>query len=230
MSLHLRPTAAIAGDALLPGDPGRALALAQALLTEPKMCNHHRGLWGYTGVTEEGFELTIQSTGIGGPSTAIVLAELARHGVRRAIRLGTCTSLPGGPAPGTALIAGTALAAEGSSRSLAAGDAVRPDRALHAALREAVADRTAIEATVASVDIVSAAPGLERAGEAGRNGASAIEMGTATAFALGPRLGVAVACGLVVADRRPDPAPLSDAELERSSRELAVAAARALAG
>jgi len=47
--LHLRPTAELAERVLLPGDPGRALMLAQALIAEPRMFNHHRGLWGYTG-------------------------------------------------------------------------------------------------------------------------------------------------------------------------------------
>ena len=46
---RLRPTAPIAADAILVGDPGRALLLAQELLEEPKMSNHARGLWGYTG-------------------------------------------------------------------------------------------------------------------------------------------------------------------------------------
>ena len=48
---HLRPAAELAERVLLPGDPGRALAVAQALLeTPPKMFNHARGLWGYTGI------------------------------------------------------------------------------------------------------------------------------------------------------------------------------------
>src|SRR4051795_5111594 len=63
---RLRPTAPIAAEAILVGDPGRALMLAQALLQEPKMCNHARGLWGYTGQTSAGRELTIQATGMGG--------------------------------------------------------------------------------------------------------------------------------------------------------------------
>ena len=54
------------------------------------MSNHARGLWGYTGETPEGRPLSIQSTGMGGPSAAIVLQELAELGVRRAIRVGTC--------------------------------------------------------------------------------------------------------------------------------------------
>ena len=47
--IHLRPTAELAERVLLPGDPGRALALAQLLIEGPLMFNHHRGLWGYTG-------------------------------------------------------------------------------------------------------------------------------------------------------------------------------------
>ena len=50
MPVHLHPTAALAPRALLPGDPGRALLLAQLLTSEPKMFNHNRGLWGYTGI------------------------------------------------------------------------------------------------------------------------------------------------------------------------------------
>ena len=48
MPVHIHPTAPLAPRALLPGDPGRALALAQLVLSEPKMFNHNRGLWGYT--------------------------------------------------------------------------------------------------------------------------------------------------------------------------------------
>ena len=57
------------------------------------MSNHARGLWGYTGRTPAGVRLTIQATGMGGPSAALVLADLAELGVRRAIRVGTCVAL-----------------------------------------------------------------------------------------------------------------------------------------
>jgi uridine phosphorylase len=93
MPARLRPTAPIAPDAILVGDPGRALMLAQELLEQPKMSNHARGLWGYTGAAKAGGELTIQSTGMGGPSASVVLADLAELGLRRAIRIGTCASL-----------------------------------------------------------------------------------------------------------------------------------------
>src|SRR5215218_7899436 len=105
MPARLRPTAPIAAEAILVGDPGRALMLAQELLCEPKMSNHARGLWGYSGETEAGRQLTIQSTGMGGPSASVVLADLAELGVRRAVRIGTCASL-GDIEPGELVLVG----------------------------------------------------------------------------------------------------------------------------
>ena len=78
---HIRPAAELAERVLLPGDPGRALAVAQALLEQPpRMFNHARGLWGYTGTAPDGELLTVQATGMGGPSTAIVCEELIALG------------------------------------------------------------------------------------------------------------------------------------------------------
>jgi len=124
-AIHLRPTAALAERVLLPGDPGRALALAQLLIAEPRMFNHHRGLWGYTGPAQaDGESLTIQSTGMGGPSAAIVLAELIALGARRAIRVGTCGALQPGLALGELVIAREAICLDGASRALGARERV----------------------------------------------------------------------------------------------------------
>jgi len=135
--IHLLPTAPLAERVLLPGDPGRALLLAQSLLTEPKMFNHNRGLWGYTGEARDGRPLTIQSTGMGGPSAAIVIAELAELGARTLLRVGTCGALDATLALGDLLVAGEALAADGTSRALGAGDRVAGDPELLARLVEA---------------------------------------------------------------------------------------------
>src|ERR1700758_3877570 len=89
----LQPTAALAERVLLPGDPGRALKLAESLLEGVKMFNHHRGLWGYTGLAPDGAPLTVQSTGMGGPSAAIVIHELIDLGARQLVRTGTCGAL-----------------------------------------------------------------------------------------------------------------------------------------
>ena len=91
--IHLRPATELAERVLLPGDPHRALAVAQDLLEGPLMFNHARGLWGYTGTADDGEPLSIQSTGMGGPSAAIVCEELIALGARRLVRIGTCGAL-----------------------------------------------------------------------------------------------------------------------------------------
>ncbi|HXS46997.1 MAG TPA: hypothetical protein VN756_06000, partial [Solirubrobacterales bacterium] len=132
MPIRLRPKTPLATDAILVGDPGRSLLLAQALLEEPKMSNHARGLWGYSGRTAGGDALTIQATGMGGPSAALVLADLAKLGVRRAVRVGTCSGLGAETRLGELLLAAKAEAASGSSASfrLDPGTSVSPDGAL----------------------------------------------------------------------------------------------------
>jgi DeoD family purine-nucleoside phosphorylase len=201
MPLHLRPSTPYAEDALLPGDPGRALALAQQLLTEPRMSNHARGLWGYTGTTPEGRELSIQSTGMGGPSAAIVLQELAELGVRRAIRVGTCGALADDLEHGDLVVAGEALAEDGASRALGAADAARPDAQLTARLASNLEDTA--PATIVSTDLFyddqDEGPAA-RADAWRRRGAVAVEMEAATVFTLGSRLGVGTACVLAVSD------------------------------
>src|SRR4051795_1528273 len=123
MPIHVHPTAELAPRALLPGDPGRALALAQVLLDEPRMFNHNRGLWGYTGPAKaDGAPLTIQSTGMGGPSAAIVVHELIELGLEVAIRIGTCGAFGEGLALGDLIVAGEAPAEDGTSRPFGGAD------------------------------------------------------------------------------------------------------------
>ncbi|MCW3033756.1 MAG: hypothetical protein JWM60_2101 [Solirubrobacterales bacterium] len=190
---HLRPTAPLAERVLLPGDPGRALALAQALLLEPRMFNHNRGLWGYTGAAPDGEPLTIQATGMGGPSAAIVLSELIALGARRAVRVGTCGALDPALELGALLIAAEAVCADGTSRALGAGERVAADPTLTAAL-SAQAPGAPV-GPVVSVDLFYEEG---RAG-AGREGL-AVEMEAATLFALGAAKSVPVGCLLTVSD------------------------------
>ncbi len=121
--IHLRPTAELAERVLLPGDPGRALLLAQYLCEKPLMFNHHRGLWGYTGTAGDGEALTVQSTGMGGPSAAIVMHELVALGARRAIRVGTCGALDPMLGLGDLVVAREAIGADGTSAALGGGPA-----------------------------------------------------------------------------------------------------------
>ena len=224
MTDHLRPTASIAPAALLPGDPGRALALAQDLLEAPRMANHARGLWGYTARTHAGDELTIQSTGIGGPSVAIVLEELVDLGVERAIRLGTCRALGPGLEPGALVVAEAAMAPWVQTGRPSAARAL-PDRALTEALR---GGSEALEGvTVAGTDLYYDPDAEARAARSLAAGARVIDLGTTAAFEVGCRLGVAVASALVVV-RSPGGEGLDDEETEAASLRLGRIASVAL--
>ncbi|MDQ3725706.1 MAG: hypothetical protein M3335_07450 [Actinomycetota bacterium] len=212
MPARLRPTAPIAASAILVGDPGRALMLAQELLTQPKMSNHARGLWGYGGETKAGHELTIQSTGMGGPSATVVIGDLAELGVRRAIRIGTCSS-SGELRPGELVLIREARAA--------AGGAALPDPSLTAALAERVGG-SAREGAVASLDTLHR-PGVDEPPAA----AEVADMQTAALFEAGTTLGVEVAAVLVVAHAAGVP-DLGDEELNEAVKAAGGAASAVL--
>lgn len=219
MPARLRPTAPIAPDAVLVGDPGRALMLAQVLLDQPKMSNHARGLWGYSARTPEGRELTIQATGMGGPSAALVLADLAELGVRRAIRVGTCTALD--PSLRAGQLLAVASARPWTESGGRAGEPSEPDPLLEARLRAALGAGVR-DASVASLDV------LHRGGHpAPVAEGDAADMQTAALFARGRELGVALAAVLVVSDAGAD--ALDDQEAEEAAKVAGEAASEALA-
>ena len=221
--VHLKPNAGVAERALLPGDPGRALRLAQHLLAAPmQVLNTNRGLWGYTGTAADGRPLTIQSTGMGGPSAAIVAEELIGLGARRLVRVGTSGGLDG-QALGTLLVAGAALCADGASRALGAGERAEADPELTAAL-ERVAGPSAV---VASSDLFYD-PDAERPGRWLAAGAVAVEMEAATLFTIARLRGVAAGCVLIVSDRVPQGERIGDDELHTAELRLGEAAVAAL--
>ena len=217
---YLRPMAPTAEAAILCGDPARALLLAQELLSEPRMSNHHRGLWGYWGETADGAELTVQATGIGGPSASIVLGELIEAGLRRAIRIGTCSSPDGSLGLGTAVVAATAAPAGGGP--------IAPDRALSDAM---IAGGAGPGAAVISLE--RPPPGDDGPLHIhGGPGASAIVHGpldlqTAALAALASDRGVGFAAALIVADS--EGVPLEDEALESVALRLGRIAVGALA-
>ena len=159
------------------------------------MSNHARGLWGYTGETPGGSRLTIQATGMGGPSAAVVLEDLAGLGIRRAIRIGTCTGVPGAVEPGEILLVERAIGTDGVTLGLIPEGIADPDAALLAALEGA-----GRPATVASVDRQGATPPPD---------AVAIDLQTAAVLAVGRELQIAAAALLVV-ERAGNGEPLDD--------------------
>jgi DeoD family purine-nucleoside phosphorylase len=196
--LHLRPHADLAERVLLPGDPHRALAVAQHTLEGPKIFNHARGLWGYTGVAPDGELLSVQATGMGGPSAAIVIEELIALGARTLIRIGTCGALREGFELGEVVTATSVLAADGASLSLgASADAPAPlDAGLSAALIEHGGGR---EVTTVSSDLFydSRPEPLE---DWLSKGVDVVEMEAAVLLAIAERRGCRAACLLAVSD------------------------------
>jgi len=203
--IHLRPTAALAERVLLPGDPGRALLLAQYLCEQPLMFNHHRGLWGYTGTAADGEPLTVQSTGMGGPSAAIVLHELIALGVTRAIRVGTCGALDPILDLGDLVVAREAIAADGTSAALGADRLTRADESLADALVEqarrhlGTGERAHHEGRIVSTDLFYESDSTRNATWS-EEGAMAVEMEAAALYAVGAAAGIKVACILIVTD------------------------------
>ena len=197
---HLNPAAELAERVLLPGDPHRALAMAQALLESPRMFNTRRGLWGYTGPAPDGRPLTIQSTGMGGPSAAIVTEELIRLGARVLIRTGTCGALTDDLELGDLVVASEAIAADGASRALGADGRLPTDPALTRALVDEVARPAR---TIVSADLFYD-PDPARLAHWAAGGAAAVEMETAAVLATTARHGLPAACVLMVTDRLAD--------------------------
>lgn len=188
---HLRPHADLAERVLLPGDPHRALAVAQDVLEAPKIFNHARGLWGYTGIGPDGDLMSVQATGMGGPSAAIVIEELIDLGARVLVRIGTCGAFDTSLRLGEIVTATRVLSGDGASRALGAAEAQVPDAALSAALQAAGGGRGV---TAISSDLFY--DPRPAAGE----GADVVEMEAAVLFRIAELRGARAACVLGVSD------------------------------
>lgn len=106
------------GDAgryvLLPGDPGRVEAIGR-YFDNPRVMAFHREYKTITG-TLDGEMVSVTSTGIGGPSTAIAVEELYMLGADTFIRVGTCGGMHEDVEAGDVIIGSAAIRAEGTSR------------------------------------------------------------------------------------------------------------------
>jgi purine-nucleoside phosphorylase len=127
--LHLRaePTD-YAPVVLLPGDPNRATWIAERFdggAGAARQVNTHRGLLGYTG-TYKGVPVSVQTSGMGAPSIAIVVEELLRLGARRLIRVGTCGGIGRGIKTGEIVIATAATPVDGATATYLHGEPYAP--------------------------------------------------------------------------------------------------------
>lgn len=124
--------------AILTGDPGRVESIARRL-DEAAFVASNREYTSWAG-TLDGERVLVVSHGIGGPSTAICVEELARCGVRTLIRVGTCGGMALSVKGGDLVIANAAIRQEGTSREyLPLAFPAVSDFAVTAALADAAA-------------------------------------------------------------------------------------------
>ncbi len=186
---------------LLPGDPLRARYIAENFLEGAEQKNGERGMLGYTG-TYAGKRVSVQATGIGCPSVAIVVEELAQLGVRRMVRIGTCGALQPDLRLGDVIVAISAVAADSTASHLVpephvpTADWELVHGAVHAA--KELGKRLRI-GPIVSTDLFYNADGGQNERWCAR-GILAVEMEAAVLFTLGALRGVQTGCFLTVTD------------------------------
>lgn len=103
----------VADSVLLPGDPGRVGTVVEQW-DDHEIRGDHREYRTATG-THDGTPISVTSTGIGSPSAAIAVEELARVGADTLLRVGSCGSIVPEAAIGDLVITTGAVRQEGTS-------------------------------------------------------------------------------------------------------------------
>lgn len=219
---------------ILPGDPGRCRKIAE-LLDEPEYISTNREFEIWNGKLGNK-KVTVCSTGIGGPSTAIAVEELVACGAKTLIRVGTCGGIGLDVKCGDVVIASGAVRQDGTSREYAPAEfPAVPDLYTTAALFGAARalGYTAHVGVVQSKDsfygqhspkrMPTSAELLEKWEAWKRLGVLASEMEASTLFVVGASLGVkTAACFHVVWNQERADAGLDTAADESHETEKAI--------
>jgi DeoD family purine-nucleoside phosphorylase len=201
--IHLRAEPGdYAESCLLPGDPLRAKYIAETFLTDAVQVNGERALLGYTG-SYNGARVSVQATGMGCPTAAIVTEELITLGVRRFLRVGTCGGLRLDLHIGDLVVALSAVAADGTARHYVDDEPHAPTASwglVHAAVHSA----KELGLPVRVGPIVSSDtfydPDGTRHERWSQRGILAVEMEAAVIFTIAALRGVEAGCLLTVSD------------------------------
>lgn len=232
--IHLRGAPGDYAEAcLLPGDPRRARWIAERFFDDMREVNGERGLLGYTG-TFAGTPVSIQTTGMGTPSTAIVVEELISLGVTRLLRVGTCGALGHSLSLGDLVLALSAVPADGTTSRYVNGEPHAPTAdwdLLHGAVHAAKElDRPLRVGPIASSDTFYD-PDADRHGRWARRGILAVDMESSALFTIAALRGVRAGCLLAVSDLvapGSEHVRIGDAELAQAVEEMAELALRAI--
>ncbi len=203
MPIHIRAEPGQYAEAcLLPGDPLRAKYVAETFLESAEQRNWERGMLGYTG-TFNGKPVSVQATGMGCPSAAIVIEELSQLGVKRLLRIGTCGGLQADLKLGDLIVAVSAVPADSTATHYVGGEPHAPTadwELVHAAVRAAMELGKPVRVgPIVSSDIFYN-PDEGQYGRWSERGILAVEMEAAVLFTLGALRKVKAGCLLTVSD------------------------------
>ncbi len=202
MPIHVKAEPGdVAPYVLLPGDPNRATYIAETFLENPVLYTDYRQMFGYTGVYK-GLRVSVQTTGMGCPTTAIVLEELIQVGAKVVIRVGTCGSLKPELEPTDLVIAQGSLPFDGTTRTYLGDGPIVPipswrvlRASVDAAEREGIKHHVAL---LASSDNYYATPWLRE--ERVKRGAWAVEMEASAIFTIAMLRGIEAGCVCTVSN------------------------------
>lgn len=204
---------------LLVGDPARADLIAYEVLDSAERITELRGLHGYVG-TFDGKRVGVQTTGMGGPSAAIVMEELIGLGARRMVRLGTAGSIVPDLAPGDFLCAAAAIPADGTSQTYLHGEPHAPladFEIVHAAVHDAKHAGVRLRVGLVATTDAYYDPGAGRAASWAERGALAVDMETATVLTIAPLRNVSAGSFLVVSNNVGDPSSRLTPEVQQEA-------------
>jgi DeoD family purine-nucleoside phosphorylase len=187
---------------LLPGDPLRAKYIAETYFDNPVQKNGERGLLGYTG-EYEGKPVSVQATGMGCPTAAIVMEELVMLGVKRFLRVGTCGGLQTDLELGDLIVAVSAVPADGTARHYVNQEPHCPTadwELVHGAVHAAKELNQPMRVGAIASSDTFYDPDDGRHARWSSRGVLAVEMEAAVIFTLGALRKVQAGCLLTVSD------------------------------
>ncbi len=180
----------VADIALIPGDPGRVDRIASHCDDAETIAQNRE--YKLVNATYKGRELTICSTGIGCPSAAIAVEELANVGVETVIRVGTTGALQSDIEIGDMVVATGAAKNEGTSKRYEAVEypAVPEYDVLSALVESAQANDEEVHVGPIATDDAYYAETESAVADWEAAGLLAVEMEAAAVFSLARRKGL----------------------------------------
>lgn len=216
----------IAPYVLLPGDPDRARWIAETFLENPKLYNENRSLLGFTG-SYKGVPVSVQTTGMGCPTTSIVVEEIIRLGAKYLLRVGTCGACALHLKSADLVIAQGSVPGDGTTRQYLGGAPYAPLSSyelLETQVRAARALGFTPHVGLIMTEDAFYASSPEHAKLWASRGVLAFEMEASVLFLLAALRGVKAGCMLTVSNNIGDPELIVPEKLQHGVSRMVEAA------